>query len=65
VREILFVARHAIARAHPPRIELAAVAVVLAHLDGVDEARRRVATGGKARDFQGLALKAGKRTTET
>ena len=37
-RDMLLVARHAIRRAHRAGVELAAVAVVVAHLDGLGEA---------------------------
>src|SRR5208283_5798346 len=38
---MLLVARRAIARAHDARIELSAMTVVVAHLDGADEAAER------------------------
>ena len=41
-RHVLLVARHAIRRAHRARVELAAVAVVVAHLDGGREAAAAV-----------------------
>ena len=42
-RQMLLVARDAIARAHRAGVELAAMAVVVAHLDGLGEALRRIA----------------------
>src|SRR5258706_16145900 len=44
-RDVLLVARRAVARAHRSRVELAAVSVVVAHLDGLREALGRVAAG--------------------
>jgi hypothetical protein len=46
-REMLLVASHAIARAHRPCVELAAVTVVVAHLDRLGEPERRIATGAR------------------
>ncbi len=40
-RQVLLVARHAVARAHGAGVELAAVAVVVAHLDGLRQAAAR------------------------
>ncbi|KWT97635.1 hypothetical protein APY03_1331 [Variovorax sp. WDL1] len=44
-REVLLVARDAVAGAHGAGVELAAVAVVVAHLDGLGEAAGDVAAG--------------------
>ena len=44
-RQVLLVARDAVARAHRAGVELAAVAVVVAHLDGLGEAAGDVAAG--------------------
>src|SRR5262249_22454798 len=46
---VLLVARHGIAGAHRPRIELAAVTVVVAHLDGLGETVRYVSAGARCR----------------
>ena len=46
-RYVLFVTRRAIARTHRARIELAAVAVVVAHLDGLGEPLCGVAAGAR------------------
>ncbi len=48
-RDVLLVARCAVARAHRSRVELAAVPVVVAHLDGLREALGRVAAGSGRR----------------
>jgi hypothetical protein len=46
-RQVLLVARDAVARAHGAGVELAAVAVVVAHLHGLGEAAGRVAAGAR------------------
>ena len=48
-RQMLLVARDAIARAHRAGIELAAVAVVVAHFDGLREAAGGIAAGAGRR----------------
>src|SRR5947208_2350232 len=51
--EVLLVARDAVARAHRAGVELAAVAVVVAHLDGLGVAGRGIAAGaGRADAFR-------------
>ena len=45
--DVLLVARDAIARAHRAGVELAAMAVVVAHLDRLAEAARRIAAGAR------------------
>ena len=46
-RQMLFIARNAVARAHGPQIKLSAVAVVVAHFHGLGEALGRVATAAR------------------
>ena len=48
-RQVLLVARDAVARAHRAGVELAAVAVVVAHLDRLGQAAGRVAAAARAR----------------
>ncbi len=48
-RDVLLRARDAVARTHRAGIELAAVAVAVAHLDGLGEALRVVTTGARCR----------------
>src|SRR4051794_33675827 len=50
---MLLVTRSAITRAHRPGIELAAMAVVVAHLDGLAEALRRIAAAAGGREGVG------------
>ncbi len=55
-RQMLLVARDAKARAHRSGVELAAVAVVVAHLDGLGEAAGRVAAAAGCRDLLGARI---------
>src|SRR5690242_6311150 len=46
-RQVDLVARDAVARTHRAGVELAAMAVVVAHLDGLGEAMRGIAAGSR------------------